>query len=138
MEYNNIIRSIINKSYDYSYNSHLNIKPKGSAYSDRMMEWDFDKFQKSLIKIFGNKSQLFYKSHKSPDKVELFLREYFDDDSILLLEVKHSINQYTGYPVWCFIYYKKSNTNKLKYCPDCGSVSTSDICKICEEIDKNL
>lgn len=80
-----------------------------SFYSDRLYQWDPDKFNKSRKKISGGESQYF---DDSPLEIEKFLREYFSNDDLHLVKIEKGCNQSTGYPVWHFTVYSTNPTTQ--------------------------
>lgn len=95
--------------FDYPYNYDEYVLWKGDynkekskvVYSDRLKEWDSDKFNKCCKKIFGDTGQYF--SNRKPEYIEKFLRLYFEKE-IKLTAILEGCNQSSGYPVWIFIY----------------------------------
>jgi len=77
-----------------------------SVYSDRMLQWDWNKFNECAKKVFGNEGQIFY--DRDPEDIEKFLRLYFDEPNLILCRITQHCNQSTGYPLWRFD-YKKEN-----------------------------
>ncbi len=93
-------------SHPYSYDNicvyAVEKQATGGAYSDRMIQWDYEKFERLNKEHFGNRSQ--YWSDRSPNQIEAFLRDYFDKPNLQLVLVIESCNQASGYPVWYFGY----------------------------------
>ena len=94
-------------SHPYSYDAIVLFntgKPtNGSAYSDRMQEWDYEKFNKHLgtgeIKFrWGSQSS-----------VETFARLYFDDVTLKVTKVVEICNVATGYPVGLICWHSDKN-----------------------------
>lgn len=103
---------IMNKMWKrYSYDPFIimenkNVKSNGTVYSDRLYSWDYKKHNRLCMIHFGNIGQLWdERSRKTPEKVEKFLRDYFDDDTIVLGRVIEYCNKSTGFPVWRIDYY---------------------------------
>lgn len=73
-------------------------------YSDRMMQWDFKKYNNSRRRHFGDESQCWF----SPDmiKTKLFLEDYLEDE-INGFRVVRFTNVSNGNPLWRFDTYKK-------------------------------
>jgi hypothetical protein len=94
--------------YPYSYDMYImmgqpNIEPTtGSCYSDRLMQWDFDKHDKCLEEVFGNKGQ--YWNNRKKEDIEKFLQLYFDKKDLKLIRVSEGCNVSNGYPYWFFEY----------------------------------
>lgn len=94
--------------YPYSYDAHVlhrlrdNVDGMTSVYSDRMMQWDWDKFHDSCQEVFGDKGQLFNVPDRSPELIEKFLQLYFDEPELQLIAVEEGCNVSNGYPYWVF------------------------------------
>ena len=82
-------------------------KPDYGVYTDRLFQWDYKKHDALCIKHFGNRSQ--YWDHRNTDKIQAFLRDYFNMPDLVLCEVQEHCNQATGYPVWYFAICKTPN-----------------------------
>lgn len=93
-------------SYDpfYVYRHLSPLKPNGTDYTDHYLTWNFAKHDELSQKIFGNKAQLHW-AQRSPKLIEQFIREFHDNDSIVLTDVIEYCNVSNGYPVWRFDYY---------------------------------
>lgn len=72
----------------------------GAVYSDRLFQWDTKKHDELCMKHFGNRGQ--YWDKREPEKIEAFLRDYWERPDTELLMVMQGCNQATGYPVWIF------------------------------------
>jgi len=94
--------------YPYSYDAYVqwrggeNDQITGCVYSDRMMQWDWDKFNSLSEKHFGNRGQMF--GNRSPDKIEAFLKDYFGKPELKLIVIQECCNVSSGYPIWIFHY----------------------------------
>lgn len=73
----------------------------GSAYSDRLFQWDPKKHDTLCKKHFGDTSQ--YWDNRSPEKIEQFLQEY-NGFPLTLQKIVTGTNVSTGYPFWCFMW----------------------------------
>ena len=71
--------------------------------SDRLMQWDYDKFNACCNEVWGNTGQMFY--NRSPEEIEIFLRKYLGI-ALVLTGVEIACNACNGYPYWSF-YFKK-------------------------------
>ena len=93
-------------THPYNYNPFTVWKgledPNGSAYTDRLYQWDCKKHDDLCMKHFGDKGQ--YWDCREIPKIQDFLRDYFDDENLILCEVQEHCNQATGYPCWFFSY----------------------------------
>ena len=72
-----------------------------AVYSDRMMEWDLQKFSACCQRVFGDQRQYF--DGRKPEDIEKFLIEYFGHD-LKLMAIEKGCNVATGYPLWIFHY----------------------------------
>lgn len=87
-------------TYELPY---YDIEPNTTLYSDRLWQWDSDKYNKCNNEVFGNTSQYFNISeHK---KIEKFLSLYLDKP-VKLVKIKEEINVSNGYPYWRFDCYR--------------------------------
>ena len=68
-------------------------------YSDRLRQWDSDKFKKYSLSVFGNEADYF--NERSPRKISEFLSLYFDR-KVVVIKITEWCNVATGYPVWSF------------------------------------
>lgn len=79
---------------------------RGSAvYSDRLWEWDHEKYNKFCQEVFGDKGQQF--NSRKPDGVEKFLSLYFEKE-VILTAIVQGCNQSSGFPYWIFFYKEAS------------------------------
>ena len=86
-------------SYEPFYVFKSSGKVNGSVYSDRMQQWDYDKYKASAEKTD-------FKGYtKDPETVEAFLRAYFDEPELKLVRVIEYCNVSNGYPCWRVDYY---------------------------------
>lgn len=74
-------------------------------YSDRMLQWDYDKFVRCSNEVWSNSGQVF--STREPAEIEKFLRLYFDNEHIQLVVIGEGANPSSGYPYWVFGYKQK-------------------------------
>lgn len=93
--------------YPYSYDEHVLFKSNDYreddswVYSDRMMEWDWAKFNRCVKEIWHDESQYF--SHRKPKDIERFLSMYHDKE-VHLTAVLQGCNVSNGYPYWVFAF----------------------------------
>jgi len=71
------------------------------TYSDRLYQWDFEKYNKLCKKHFGDIAQMW--DNRTPEATETFLSEYLDE-KITLTKIIKTIRPDNGYPVWTFEY----------------------------------
>lgn len=97
------------RTHPYSYDAYVqwrggaNDEITSSVYSDRMIQWDYQKFTKLREKHFGNGGQYF--GGRNPAKIESFLRDYFDQPQLRLVVIQQCCNVSSGYPIWIFQYH---------------------------------
>lgn len=77
-------------------------KPTHDVYSDRLFQWNYEKYNTLCQKHFSDRSQ--YWSDRAPENIEAFLREYFDKPLLALQTIHEYTNNATSYPVWQFGY----------------------------------
>ncbi len=98
------------QSHPYSYDGFVqwrggeNKEANGTIYSDRLLQWDYEKHNELCEKHFGNKGQ--YWDARHPEKIEAFLRDWVDDQNLKLIFVMEYCNVSSGYPCWRFDYHK--------------------------------
>ena len=80
----------------------------GSVYSDRLYEWDSEKYKESIKKVFGENGRRW--DNCKPEQIEKFLTEYFGK-KVALTCVTEYCNQATGYPCWRFDYKDKAKND---------------------------
>ena len=92
----------------YSYSGFVqwrggeNAEANGTIYSDRLLQWDYEKHNRLCHKHFGNEGQWW--NRREPSKIEAFLRDWCDDQSLKLILVMEYCNVASGYPCWRFDY----------------------------------
>lgn len=103
----NTIRIIDEKGMEYShcyapclFDNGQN--PTSTVYSDRLLQWDYDKHNELCRKHFGNEGQ--YWKNRQPEKIEAFLRDWMNDQSVVLCRIEEHTNQSNGYLLWRFDY----------------------------------
>ena len=77
-------------------------KATNTVYSDRLHQWDYKKYNELCKKHFGNEGQ--YWGGRNPKLIEAFLRDYMNDQSVVLCRIEEHENRATGYPLWRFDY----------------------------------
>ncbi len=100
------------KQYPYSYEPYCVYKDDyqltdSTVYSDRLFEWDSQKFMECYHSIWGTKSQSF---NKDPKEIEQFLSLYYGE-TVHITGIEIACNFSTGYPYWVFYYRKGDNQN---------------------------
>lgn len=99
--------------YDYANNilvdntvhwvSDSQIEANSTVYSDRLYQWDSNKFDTLCKQTWGNSGQYF--SNREPEDIEKFLSLYLGK-KIKLVRITQETNQSNGYPYWRFDYKK--------------------------------
>ena len=72
-----------------------------AVYSDRLHQWDYEKYNRCCQEVFKNEGQQFYQ--RKPKEIEKFLNMYFDKQ-IKLTAIMQGCNQSSGFPYWIFLY----------------------------------
>jgi hypothetical protein len=72
-----------------------------TVYSDRLMQWDYDKFNRCCMNVWENQGQYF--DNRQPKDIEKFLSLYLGKDINLTLMLE-GCNVSNGYPYWVFFY----------------------------------
>ena len=96
-------------THPYNYDEHVIWKDDSNfdynndnaVYSDRLFQWDPEKYNICHKEVFKDGSQYFYQSN--PEEIEKFLSIYFDKQ-IKLTAVVEGCNQAYGNPYWVFFY----------------------------------
>jgi len=94
------------EKYPYSYDGFVtyrngkNEEVKSTIYSDRLLQWDYNKARNLMMKHFGESGD--YWNNRSPQKIESFLKDWTGDKSLKLILIMQYCNASTGYPVWRF------------------------------------
>lgn len=96
-------------NYRYSYDAYVISKKadkyQHAAYSDRLSEWDYTKYRNLCKKHFGNESD--YWDGRSSEKIEKFLRDYYNSQKIELVGIMKGCDVSNGYPYWIFMFNDK-------------------------------
>lgn len=77
-----------------------------TVYSDRLYQWNSEKYDKCCKKVWNNTGQLFEERSKHPENIQTFLSLYFEKDCDLVA-VLTTTNVSTGFPLSCFFYVEK-------------------------------
>ena len=86
--------------YYQPHNFNNGLDANSTVYSDRLYQWDYEKYNELCWKYFGNHGQ--YWSGRDTKLIEAFLRDYIDDQTIVLCRIEETVNQSSGYPLWRF------------------------------------
>ncbi|TXG76186.1 hypothetical protein E6Q11_05135 [Candidatus Dojkabacteria bacterium] len=81
--------------------------PTNTVYSDRLIQWDYERYNEMCKRHFGNHAQAFY--DRAPEKIQAFLRDYMNNQNVVLCRVEELENKSTGYPYWRFDYCMDEN-----------------------------
>ena len=93
--------------YRYSYDPYVVWKQDyknntGSCvYSDRLWQWDCNKYDECCQKVWGNHGQVFY--NREPKDIQKFLSLYFDK-KVKLTALLEGCNVSNGFPYWIFFF----------------------------------
>lgn len=97
-------------SHPYNYDEFVVWKSKNfnpstdfGVYSDRLMQWDMEKYNKCCREVFSNEAQMF--QNRKPEDIEKFLSLYLEE-KIILTAVVQACHWLSGFPYWVF-YYRK-------------------------------
>jgi hypothetical protein len=111
--YGNIVRRPKHE-YPYSYDPYVLWQHddesvldqiNGSMYTDRLLQWDFDKHDKLCEKHFGDKGQ--YWNNRDPKKIEAFVRDWCEDQGLTFARLTEYCNHGNGFPVWLLSYVSR-------------------------------
>ena len=94
------------REYPYSYDPFVVFKDPAwtdndtAVYSDRLRQWDWEKYNQCCEKVWNNHGQYF--SARKPEEIQRFLQLYFDDPTLILTGIEEGCNCSNGYPFWVF------------------------------------
>lgn len=95
--------------FRYSYDAYVIYKKSEeynqTVYSDRLHQWDYEKYNRLSEKHFGNQGQ--YWNNRDTDKIEAFLRDYYDKPELELIGIMEGCNASSGFPYWIFFFNSK-------------------------------
>lgn len=111
------------ETHRYSFSDYVVFKDEagyrlatGSAYSDRMQTWDYDKYKSAAIAVWGeNRQGGGFPSCPNSGKdanTEKFLRLYYDDPQLELVAIIASCNVSSGYPLWALVWIPGNKTEE--------------------------
>ena len=98
--------------YPYSYDGFVtyrngeNSEANCTIYSDRMIREK--EYERLSTKHFNGGGQMFF--NRSGEKIEEFLRDWFDDPKLKLIFVMEYCNVSNGYPLWRFDFRKSKKS----------------------------
>lgn len=75
----------------------------GNNDHDRLLMANWDKYNEVSMRLFGDKSQMWW-DRRTPEQVQEFLRQYWDDSELILVKIQKMYNVSNGFPVWNFSY----------------------------------
>lgn len=75
----------------------------GHNDSDRLWFANIDKYNEVSRRLFGSESHWW--DGRTPTQVELFLREFFDNPKLILVQIQKMYNVSSGFPIWGFSYH---------------------------------
>lgn len=97
--------------YPYSYDGFVtyrggkNEETTNTVWSDRLLQWDYEKTRSLMKKHFGTQGDYYFE--RTPEQIESFLSEYLGEKVKLILIMEYC-NVSSGYPVWRFDISSKS------------------------------
>ncbi len=100
------------REYPYSYDPYVVWKndyvegKSNTVYSDRLLQWDYKKFEECCMDVWGNHRQGF--NDRTPEDIEKFLCKYFGKE-VKLTVIMECCNVSNGYPIWIFYYEAVDN-----------------------------
>lgn len=83
-----------------NYSQYATNISRSTIYSDRLRQWDWDKYNELCRKHFGDEGH--YWDQRKPEAIEAFLRDWTDNPNLKLLMIEQQCNHATGYPLWRF------------------------------------
>lgn len=104
-------------SHPYSYDPIVlfDTREKGdaSAYSDRMVGWNYNKFYACMGKLNNGKGEMAFR-WSDRQLVTALMRDYNDDPVLEVTRVVEMCNASNGYPVWLVVYKKGPAIKKFQ------------------------
>ena len=67
-----------------------------------LLQFDWDKHNELCEKYWNNTAQ--YWGDRSPELIERFLQDFYNDKSIELVGIMQGANVGNGFPYWVFMY----------------------------------
>lgn len=96
-------------SHPYSYDAYVVYKSPDFdnkdrwVYSDRLMQWDWNKFQEAVRTVWPDRAESQSFSGRKPSDINRFLNLYFGKE-VRLTSIQEACNFSSGYPYWIFTY----------------------------------
>lgn len=90
---------------------HPNELSQHTVWSDRLLQWDYDKTRKLIFKHFkatGIDVGGDYYSSRTAEQIQGFLRDWYKNDKLEVTLVMDYCNQSNGYPLWRIDYRYKN------------------------------
>ena len=91
---------VIWRSEDFD-GENMNIPYLSTTFSDRMRQWDCQKFDDAWHEVWGDAGKGF--RFKEIKDIERFLSLYYGQN-VKLLELSEQCNWSSGIPYWCFVF----------------------------------
>lgn len=94
------------QEYPYSFDDYISYENRdqplanNSMYTDRMSEWEPNKYKELMQKHFKSENEFW--GSRSPTQIEAFLRDYCDLPSLQLVRIWTCCNQACGAEQWQF------------------------------------
>ena len=103
-------------SHPYSYdpfliffNDRAKKKANNTIYTDRLLQWDYEKHNELCEKHFGNRGERWDK--RSPSDIEDFLIDYLGKNVILVANIQY-VHLGSGFPLWRLDFYEAPEGEK--------------------------
>ncbi len=105
----NITKSKISHPYTYSpflifFDEKVKKEATDTIYSDRLLQWDYEKHNRLCKKHFGNDGQMWHE--RDSKKIAAFLSDWTNKDIVLIANIQY-VNMSSGFPVWRFDFCEK-------------------------------
>ena len=99
-------KTIYTNPYDYDpftiFDLHLDHTHQ--VYTDRLWSQNMEKHDELCIKHFGERGQRWEK--RESHLIQEFLRDYYDNEKIVLIRIDQHCNVSNGFPLWCLFYHE--------------------------------
>ena len=101
----NIVKDKISNPYGYDpfiiyFNEKAKEEPNGSLYTDRLLQWDYQKTERLLKKHMPEKRW----DNAGHKQIEAFLCDWTEKKVVFIANIQY-VNLASGYPLWRLDYY---------------------------------
>ena len=99
-------------SYDefsiFDYTRGKDISNIQVVYSDRLRQWDYDKYDRASAAMDARFTSF---ANLSATQLTKFLQSYYDDNTLECVKLVEGCNKSSGYPYWIIFFIKNGTTD---------------------------